>query len=137
MKAMSELLIVLFGYTTPYPVAVTALYIIGLWGLLRKSGLYGRWAAIPCAREYMLAKCAGREPEGRVACTVNLLSIIVQGAEHYIGIPEEAAKMTGVDIALVILRSVLQIISTPALQRFTEGVIVGFGCGSSRNSFRL
>ena len=41
------------------------LCMIGISGILRKSGLKGFWAFIPCASEYQLARCAGREPEGR------------------------------------------------------------------------
>ena len=47
-------------------VILKALYIAGLWGLFVKSGLQGWWALIPGARDYQLARCAGREAEGRV-----------------------------------------------------------------------
>ncbi len=48
------------------PAVFQALYIAGVWKMLEKSGIRGWWALIPCAREYQLARCAGREPEGRV-----------------------------------------------------------------------
>ena len=46
------------------------LTIAGLWGIFRKCGVKGWWALIPCAREYKLGLCAGRESEGRVLAVV-------------------------------------------------------------------
>jgi ABC-type multidrug transport system ATPase subunit len=45
---------------------LTALYLIGLWKLFQKSGIKGWWALVPFARDYQLARCAGRENEGPV-----------------------------------------------------------------------
>ncbi len=59
----------------PYSIAMGILYIVGLWGMFRKSGVDPRWALVPCAREYMLACCAGREPEGRVTSVTQLFQI--------------------------------------------------------------
>ena len=53
------LAMVFFGSDSWYEIAWTALYIVGLWQLFRKSGIPSWWALIPFAREYMLAKCAG------------------------------------------------------------------------------
>ena len=55
-----------------------ALYIIGLWKIFQKSGVDPRWALVPCAREYMLGKCAGREPEGRVTSVLSFVDILFQ-----------------------------------------------------------
>ena len=52
------------------------LYRAGVWRLLEKSGLKGWWALIPGAREYQLARCAGREPEGRVYSLISVVSIL-------------------------------------------------------------
>ena len=74
---ISNLLLQIFFNTTSRTlVFFIALSILGEWGLLRKSGIKGWWALIPCAREYQLARCAGREPEGRVTSTLAFLSII-------------------------------------------------------------
>ena len=54
------------------------LYIIGLWKIFQKSGVDPRWALVPCAREYMLGKCAGREPEGRVTSVLSFVDILFQ-----------------------------------------------------------
>ena len=61
------LLLLLFGYTykSPYLLITEGLYMTGVWKILEKSGIPGWWALIPGAREYQLARCAGREPEGR------------------------------------------------------------------------
>ena len=59
-------LLLLFGVTGIVPIILSALYMAGLWGLLQKSGLKGWWALIPVAKDYQLARCAGREPEGRI-----------------------------------------------------------------------
>ena len=71
------LLSILFNSTSTVTIALTVLFIIGEWGLLKKSGLPGWWALIPCAREYQLARCAGREPEGRVTSILSFLHIVV------------------------------------------------------------
>ena len=67
---MSKLLeffcVVLFGTAGIIGILSSALYYAGLWAMFLKSGLKGWWALIPGAREYQLARCAGREPEGRV-----------------------------------------------------------------------
>ena len=42
------------------------LLLVGMWKILEKSGVKGWWALIPGAREYQLARCAGRESEGRM-----------------------------------------------------------------------
>ena len=41
------------------------LFIIGLAGIFRKSGVSTFWALVPCYRMFVLAKCADREAEGK------------------------------------------------------------------------
>ncbi len=55
-----------------------ALYLAGLWKIFEKSGVPGKWALVPCAREYLLAKCAGREPEGRVTSVTAFFLLILR-----------------------------------------------------------
>ena len=55
-----------FGNKSLFMCACQIPFIIGIWKILEKSGVKGWWALIPCAREYQLSRCAGREPEGRV-----------------------------------------------------------------------
>ena len=71
----------LFGTDAIFEIILFVLYIVGIWGVLRKSGLKGWWALIPGAREYQLSRCAGREPEGRgyslITVAYQLLSIFM------------------------------------------------------------
>jgi ABC-type multidrug transport system ATPase subunit len=62
------LLIILFDSTSPWLAVLKALYIAGVWKVLEKSGVKGWNALIPWVREYKLACCANREPEGRIYC---------------------------------------------------------------------
>ena len=45
--------------------AMTIMFVVGLIGLFRKSGVNPLWALVPCYRLYVLAECADREAEGR------------------------------------------------------------------------
>ena len=74
--ALQILSVILFNETKAVPIILAVLYIAGLWGLLRKSGIRSWWALIPGAREYQLSRCAGREPEGRVYCIVMILDTV-------------------------------------------------------------
>ena len=58
-------------------IAKALLNLLGLWLIFRKCGVKGWWALVPCQREYMLGKCAGREPEGRPLAVVEGLTIVV------------------------------------------------------------
>ena len=53
----------------------TLLYLMGLWAVFCKSGVKGWWALIPCARQYKLGLCAGREPEGRMLAVMDFLMV--------------------------------------------------------------
>ena len=82
MLFLQVLLLLLLGvqpgespsFTDFYALITSALYIVGLYRIFIKSGLQGWWALIPCAREYMLARCADREPEGRVTSVTAFLA---------------------------------------------------------------
>ncbi len=67
------LLTLLFDSSNVFLIVMRGLYILGAWRLLRKSGLKGWWALIPWAREYQLARCAFREPEGRVYFWISMV----------------------------------------------------------------
>ncbi len=70
-KLFSILWDCLYGRSGRVAILTGILAMAGEWGLLKKSGLKGWWALIPCARDYQLGRCAGREPEGRTACVVD------------------------------------------------------------------
>ena len=62
---IQALCILIFNDSAISGVVVNALYLAGVWGILVKSGIEGWWALIPGARDYQLARCAGRESEGK------------------------------------------------------------------------
>ena len=63
----------------PASILVNLLYLAGLWAVLRKSGVKGWWALVPCARQYKLGLCAGREPEGRTLAVMDFLLVFSGG----------------------------------------------------------
>ncbi len=83
-KICSMLLDIFLNTTEPVTAAAVLLFIAGEWGLLRKSGIRGWWALVPCARDYQLARCAGREPAGRTASILSFLIIITNTVMYFI-----------------------------------------------------
>ena len=77
-KVINILIYSFFGTTSPSVAVMAALFIAGEWRILEKSSLKGWWALIPCVRSYQLARCAGREPEGRVLCVVEFWEIVLK-----------------------------------------------------------
>ena len=66
-----------FSTTSWASIAAEVLTIIGLWKMFEKSGVKGWWALIPCAREYQLGRCAGRESEGRLLCVFTFFNHLI------------------------------------------------------------
>ena len=100
-----------FGTNAWSAAIAVALYLAGLWGLLKKSGVKGWWALIPFAREYQLAKCAGREPEGRTACLAALGYALATNLEHLIDFHGSPVLLlvVGVEVSLVIVLFIYRI----------------------------
>ncbi|MBQ7535662.1 MAG: ABC transporter ATP-binding protein [Stomatobaculum sp.] len=69
---------VYFEGSSLHAAAAGIILIVGQWKLFQKSGIRGWWAAVPCARNYMLARCAGREEEGRVVAAAALIEIVTE-----------------------------------------------------------
>ena len=63
---------ILFGTENLWGIIFEVLLIIGLFQILRKSGISGWWALCPFMREVKLAKCASREQEGKVFFFISL-----------------------------------------------------------------
>ena len=76
MIFLKVLLVLLFDSTNPLMIAVRCLFILGSFSVLKKSGNKPWYALIPWVREYQLARCAGRESEGRVFSFVSFLITI-------------------------------------------------------------
>ena len=70
------LLILLFDSYSVIFIVPSILYIIGTAFIFKKSGIKWYFALIPCVREYQLARCAYREPEGRVYSILSFLYIV-------------------------------------------------------------
>ena len=97
-----------------YAILFGILWIICLWRLFEKSGVKGWWALIPCAREYQLARCAGRESEGRVLAvaefimtSLNVLGIVPYALFIRHGMTQQTASIIdgiiSVTVSLVVL----------------------------------
>ncbi|MBQ9332694.1 MAG: hypothetical protein IJS11_07070, partial [Oscillospiraceae bacterium] len=61
------------NFTLPFAI----LYVAGLWGMFKKSGVKSWHSLIPALREYQLACCAGRETEGRVFSVLGLVKTVL------------------------------------------------------------
>ncbi len=102
-----------FGSEIWRTVVTQALYMVGVWKMLEKSGLKGWWALIPCAREYQLARCALREPEGRVLAVCTFINWIftVFGNGLYvlfrIGMSEDTAMIISAILQMPVMISIL------------------------------
>ena len=76
MKIAEGVTLVLLGTSFELESIIPALlYLLGLWAVFCKSGVKGWWALIPCARQYKLGLCAGREPEGRMLAVMDFLMV--------------------------------------------------------------
>ena len=125
---MDVLLILLFGSNDWLNAAATAVYMLGLWFMLKKSGLPGWWALVPFAREYMLSKCAGREAEGRVTAVVSFLIAAVRVALLLLRpFDPELEPASGVALSLVVLEMMLELILMIYTIRVYAGLVEVYG----------
>ena len=101
-NALSILCILLFESSQATSIALKILYLIGLWRLLEKSGLKGWWALIPGARDYQLARCAGRAAEGRVFSLTGVASILLNLIMFFVELQQDYATSSGIPSLLLI-----------------------------------
>lgn len=96
---------IMFGTDVTAYVVFEALFIIGLTQVLRKSHVSGWWALCPFMREVKLAKCASREPEGRVYFFVTVLrsAIVVLMNVFEIGTDESDINVLVLFLSMLIL----------------------------------
>lgn len=71
-----ELLSTVLFDTTLYFAPLSVLYIIGLWKMLEKAGIKGRYALVPVYRDYKLSVCAAREQDGRVLAFIGMIDTV-------------------------------------------------------------
>ena len=121
-------MLVLFGTTSVIGAGLTALFIIGLWAMLQKSGVPGWWALIPCARDYQMARCAEREPEGRITCLTSLAILVIQLLLQFelLSIPAAEESEISIDL-LVILIFALYLVKLIYSIRVCAGLIEVYG----------
>ena len=116
-KIVSILLLLEFESESAVNIVLMILYLAGIWGMLVKSGLKGWWALIPGARDYQLARCAGREVEGRIYSVTGIAILLADVIMNYIStdieemevIPSEIMIMTILILVLSIIRLIYHI----------------------------
>ena len=138
------LLSVYFGDSSWYQIVIRILYMAGVWRILKKSGLKGWWALVPWAREYMIARCAHREPEGRNYCVISfaldmsdiLMLILTNGSI-------KVEDLSSLVVAILIIRLSLELVRWVFALRVFSGRCMdsgkdGSGCAgrSSLAGFR-
>ena len=69
---------------SPLGMISVLLYLLGLWGIFRKSGIPGWQALIPCLREAKLGIIADREKEGRVFASTQGLFMLLRILEYVV-----------------------------------------------------
>ena len=79
------------------------LFIVGLYPLLRKSGIKPWWAFVPVVRRYMLCRCAGCEKEGRVLMVLEVSSIVFSLSGAVIKVMSFSVSTTAVMLALIVV----------------------------------
>ena len=125
MIAIKVLLTIFTGATTASGVVTSVLFMAGIWRILEKSGLKGWWALIPGAREYQLARCAGRESEGPAYSLAAFCSVVLS----VIGVllPSDIEVISTADIMLVIGAMALGLVSFIYSIRVYAGLIDVYG----------
>ena len=108
-----------FGATGWY-IIPEALLIIGLWPLLRKSGIKPWWALVPFARRYMLCRCAGCEKEGRVLLVLSIGTTALNLSGESILILTFSVPTLALTIALTIVLLIYEI-------RISKGLVETYG----------
>ena len=107
---------------------LSALYIAGLWGMFRKSGIDSRWALVPCVKELKLGQAAGLEREGRVAAVARGLAILAAIVSEILQMlmenagEQEAAKLDNQLLFLEIIVVVVNLVLVIYLVRIEMGL---------------
>ena len=124
LKLISTLL---FDSTELMGIIPAALFMAGTWRLLQKSGLEGWWALIPGARDYQLARCAGREPEGRVYSLTGAAITLISVIWLFVDSGTTSVDVGTLDIAMVICQLTLSLVRFIYTVRVFGGLIEVYG----------
>ena len=121
-----KLFLTIFTGTNAIPGVITSvLFMAGLWRMFEKSGLKGWWALIPGAREYQLARCAGRESEGPVYSLTAFVTVLLNAITLLV--PASAEALSTANIILLIGVLTLGLISFIYSVRVYSGLIEVYG----------
>ena len=128
-KIIKVLLLLVFENNTITSVVLVALYLAGLWGILVKSGLKGWWALIPGARDYQLARCAGREAEGRVYSLTVVATVLIKVILLFLdtGMTENIEDVTSRILLMTVLILALSLVRLIYHIRVWNGLIEVYG----------
>ena len=128
-KIIKVLLLLVFENNTITSVVLVALYLAGLWGILVKSGLKGWWALIPGARDYQLARCAGREAEGRVYSLTVAATVLIKVVLLFLdtGMTENIEDVTSRILLMTVLILALSLVRLIYHIRVWNGLIEVYG----------
>lgn len=107
-KVIEYLLIIMVGSAEWYALAEVA-YIVGLFGIFKKSGIKPAWALAPFARDYMLAKCAGNKKAGKVLLVVDVIIAVFLIIGGTIRISNFAVPAAAITLALVVTKIIYSI----------------------------
>ena len=108
-NVLKVLLILFFGSAEWLFIVTEALFITGLYPLLKKSGIKPWWAFVPVMRRYMLCRCAGCEKEGRVLLVLESASLAVTLSGSTVDILSFSVSATAVTLALLVVTLVYDI----------------------------
>ena len=102
MKALNIASILLFETTPDLTLVFMLLFIVGLAGIFRKSGLKWWWALVPCYRGFQLSSCAGRESEGRMYFLTSL-AVVALSITGILVLKQQGDNLSGTAVLLTIL----------------------------------
>ena len=128
MIIVEILLTVFLSASSVLTMVFSVLYLIGLWKLFEKSGIKGKWALVPFARDYQLARCAGRENEGPVfslsqvgLTCLDVIMILINRT------PERASNVGTGDMIIAILTMSLGLVRFIYCIRIWLGMVNVYG----------
>ena len=121
MKALNIVSILLFETTFDLSLIRASLYIVGLIGIFRKSGLAWWWALVPCYRDFQLSRCAGRESEGHVYYLTSIGLVALSIAGILLNYGQETDIMSGKAMLITILAIAV------GITRFFYGIRIYLG----------
>ena len=113
---------VMFGSDGIFTILSTVVYIAGLWKIFAKCGIPSWYALIPCLRTYQLARCADREPEGRIIFCLSTIFVLANVTGLFLSVETTVGLiLTGLAVAIAIAEMIYLI-------RIYRGLCDLFGC---------